>query len=332
MIRGVRSEVNLLWRSLGLRAGLAVFLPLLLTLPALSLSAQSSKSDPQVPAAATPAWQTAAGGKQEFEVASVRQSLPNSSIKTNFGLDFFEDTGRLNGLFSARTYLKVYIEFAYKIAEYREQEEMLERQLPSWANTAPFEIEARAEDNPTKDQVRLMMQSLLEERFKLRMRVETRQLPVYALVLVEPGKLGPGLQPHGAGTTCAERPQPDLGPTTSEKPPVFCGDDIWHEGSRVHVRMLDATMAHIAEMFTEAGVIQGDTDQQLVVDGTGLTGRFDLDLVCRQEANASVNAGPDSGGQTAVESMKKQLGLKLVKRTAPVPLYVIDHVERPMEN
>jgi uncharacterized protein (TIGR03435 family) len=85
-------------------------------------------------------------------------------------------------------------------------------------------------------------------------------------------------------------------------------------------------------MFTEAGVIQGDTDQQLVVDGTGLTGRFDLDLVCRQEANASVNAGPDSGGQTAVESMKKHLGLKLVKRTAPVPLYVIDHVERPMEN
>ncbi len=276
--------------------------------------------------------QTAAGGKQEFEVASVRQSLPNSSIRTNFGLDFFEDTGRLNGLFSANTYLKPYIDFAYKIAEYREQEEMFEKQLPSWANAAPFEIEARAEGNPTKDQVRLMMQSLLEDRFKLRMRVETRQLPVYALVMVEPDKLGQGLQPHRTGIACAERPQPNLGPAPSGKSPVFCGDDIWHEGSSVHARMLNATMAHIAEMFTEAGVIQGDTDHQLVVDGTGLTGRFDLDLVFRQEANASVNAAPDSGGQTAVEAMKKQLGLKLVKRMAPVPLYVIDRIERPSEN
>jgi uncharacterized protein (TIGR03435 family) len=274
----------------------------------------------------------AAGGKQEFEVASVRQSLPNSTIRTNFGLDFFEDTGRLNGLFSANTHLKPIIEFAYKIPEYREQEEMLEGQLPSWANAAPFEIEARAEGNPTKDQVRLMMQSLLEDRFKLRMRVETRQLAVYALVLVEPGKLGPGLQPHNAGTSCAERPQPNLGPAPSGKPPVFCGDDIWQEGGRVHARMLNATMAHIAEMLTEAGVIQGDTDQQLVVDGTGLTGGFDVDLVFRQQASASVNAGPDSGGQTAIEAMKKQLGLKLVKRTLPVPLYVIDHIERPTEN
>ena len=75
---------------------------------------------------------------------------------------------------------------------------------------------------------------------------------------------------------------------------MFCGDDIWQEGGRVHARMLNATMAHIAGMLTEAGVIQGDTDQQLVVDGTGLTGGFDVDLVFRQQASASVNAGPDS--------------------------------------
>ncbi len=285
---------------------------------------------PTTPVAAPP--QIAAGGKQEFDVASVRQSLPTSTIRTNFGLDFFDDTGRLNGLFTANAYLKPIVEFAYKIPEYREQEEMLERQLPSWATAAPFEIEARAEGHPTKDQVRLMTQSLLEDRFKLKMRVETRQLPVYALVLVVPGKPGPGLQPHNAGTSCAERQQPNLGPAPSEKPPVFCGDDIWREGGRVHARMLNTTMAHIAEMFTEAGVIQGDTDGQLVVDGTGLTGGFDLDLIFRQEASASVNAGPDSGGQTAIEAMKKQLGLKLVKRTAPVPLYVIDHIERPTEN
>ncbi|MFZ0340057.1 MAG: TIGR03435 family protein, partial [Terracidiphilus sp.] len=303
-----------------LQQGLLLLLALFISALLFSFAQCQAQS-----AAATPVWQTEAGGKQEFEVASVRQSLPNSTVRTNFGLDFFEDTGRLNGLFSANTTLKSYIEFAYKIAEYRKQEQMLEKELPSWANAAPFEIEARAEGHPTKDQVRLMMRSLLENRFKLRMRVETRPLPVYALVLVEPGKLGPELRPHDAGTTCVERSQPNLGPTPSGKPPVFCGDTIWREGGRAHARMLNTTMAHIAEMFTEAGVIQGDTDWQLVVDGTGLTGRFDLDLVFRQEANAGVNAGPGSGGQTAIEAMKKQLGLKLVKRTAPVPLYVIDH-------
>lgn len=324
MTGSVRPEAGLHWKPLELPTRLTIFLPLLL-LPAISLAAQS-------PAEAVPAWQTTAGGKQEFEVASVRQSLPGGITKTNFGLDLFEDTGRLHGMFSANTYLNAYIQFAYKLPACREQAEMLESHLPAWANAAPFEIKARAEGNPTKDQVRLMMQSLLEDRFKLRMRIETRQLPVYALVLVEPGKLGPGLHPHDAGTGCVERQQPNLGPTPSQKPPVFCGDDIWREGGRVHARMLNTTMAHVAEMFTEAGDIQGDTGQRLVVDGTGLSGRFDLDLVFRQEANASVNAGPDSGGQTAIEAMKKQLGLKLEKRTAPVPLYVIDHIEQPTEN
>jgi bla regulator protein blaR1 len=276
--------------------------------------------------------QPVADEKLQFDVASVRQSVPNSPIRTNFGLDFFEDTGRLNGLFRANASLKAYIEFAYKIPEYREQEDMLEKQLPSWTTEAPFAIEARAEGNPTKDQVRLMMQSLLEDRFKLKMRTETQQLSVGALVLVEPGKLGPELQRHRAGATCVERSQPNLGPVAKAKPPVYCGDDIWQEGGQVHARMLNTTMAHVAEMFTEAGVIQGDTEGRLIVDATGLTGRYDLDLVFRQEANAGVNAGPDAGGQTAIEAMKKQLGLKLVKRTAPVAVFVVDHIERPTEN
>jgi uncharacterized protein (TIGR03435 family) len=297
---------------------------ILLASPATALNAQAAN----VPASQS----TDPGDTMRFEVASVRQSAPNSPIRTNFGLDFFEDTGRLNGLFSANTSLKAYIEFAYKIPEYRQQLEILEERLPPWATAAPFAIEARTDGNPTKDQVRLMMRSLLEDRFKLSVHVETRRLPVYALVMVEPGKLGPGLQPHRAGSSCAERPQPNLGPPPSQKPSIYCGDNIWQQGSQVHARMLDATMAHIAEMFTEAGVLQGDTDQELVVDGTGLTGRYDLDLVFRQQASVNVNAGPDSGGQTAIEAMKKQIGLKLEKRTEAVPVCVIDHIERPSEN
>ncbi len=314
-------------RNSALKPRSPILVLLLLALAASMLNAQSAKN--QAPRSTTSDWQTAAVDKPEFDVASIRQSLPDSQIKTNFGLDFFEDTGRLNGLFSANTYLKAYIEFAYRIPEFREQEELLEKQLPAWAQAAPFAIEARAAGNLSKEQVRGMMRSPLEDRLRLKIHTETRQLAVYALVLAEPGKPGPGLRPHPPGAPCAERLRPHLGPAASQRPPVYCGDDIWQEGNQVRARMLNATMAHVAEMFTEAGVIQGDTDDRLIVDGTGLTGRYDLDLVFRQQASAGVNAGPDSGGQTAIEAMKKQLGLKLVKQTRPVSVFVIEHIERP---
>jgi uncharacterized protein (TIGR03435 family) len=98
----------------------------------------------------------------------------------------------------------------------------------------------------------------------------------------------------------------------------------------MHIRMLNATMKHFAEVLTEIGAAQGDTGGRLIVDETGLTGRFDLHLACSPQKNITAETG--SEGQTAIEAMKTQLGLKLVKRTAPVPLYVIDHVERPSEN
>jgi len=65
-------------------------------------------------------------------------------------------------------------------------------------------ISTRAEGNPTKDQMRLMMQSLLAERFKSKVNFETREASVFALTLVKPGKVGPGLRPHSAGPPCPE--------------------------------------------------------------------------------------------------------------------------------
>ena len=63
--------------------------------------------------------------------------------------------------------------------------------MAKWVSDGMFEIDARAEGNPTKDQMRLMMQSLLADRFKLAVHFEAREAPVFDLTLVKQGRTGP---------------------------------------------------------------------------------------------------------------------------------------------
>ncbi len=96
---------------------------------------------------------------------------------------------RNGGLFSATGFpLETYIFFAYKVNG--NQAQFLDAQLPEWAKTEPFDIQARAEGNPSKDQMRMMMRSLLQERCKLAARYEQREAPVFAFALVK-SKPGP---------------------------------------------------------------------------------------------------------------------------------------------
>jgi uncharacterized protein (TIGR03435 family) len=145
-----------------------------------------------------PQWQTAAGGKMSFEVASVRQDPSGKFMTPPYSIDSDDDYSSTGGLFTADAPLTTYISFAYKLDQ---MHSMLSR-LPKWASTEHFEIRARAAGNPTKDQVRLMMQSLLADRFKLAIHFETRELPVLALTLLKPGKLGLKLRPHAEGPAC----------------------------------------------------------------------------------------------------------------------------------
>jgi hypothetical protein len=83
--------------------------------------------------------------------------------------------------------LWIYIAFACKLPPNDEQTRAMLAHLPKWFGGF-FEIDARAKGNPSKDQMRLMMQSLLADRFKLAVHFETKEEPVYALTLVKPGK------------------------------------------------------------------------------------------------------------------------------------------------
>jgi bla regulator protein BlaR1 len=302
-----------------------------LLLSAASIATVAFAQSPSIPQ-----WQRAAGGTMSFEVASIRQSKLGAEVSNNGELDFSAAYPPTGGLLTTTSDLLGYIIFAYKIVD-TSQIPSLTNQLPQWAKTEEFDIQARAENhNPTKDQMRLMMQSLLADRFKLAIHTETRQLPIYALVLDKPGMPGPQLQPHPDDVPCAGANKPAPAGIVSE-PPSFCGAvQAWAVNNQRHVRMVDATMGQIAAFFAAMGGGQGGMDQRPVLDQTGLPGRFDFNIEFLPESKGprSPNTDdiPEAPGPTFTEALKNQLGLKLVKQTAPVDTFVIEHVERPSEN
>jgi hypothetical protein len=159
--------------------------------PAPTQKPSSAKSRPLLP------WEVAAGSRQEFDVISIREN--KSGVPWSGGdpqtanIPYGPDDNYRNsgGVFSATNYpLLNLIVFAYKV--WTPQGAALAASLPVWTNTAGFNIEARTDNhNVTKDQMRLMMQALLADRFHLVLHTETRQVPLYAAVLAKPGKLGP---------------------------------------------------------------------------------------------------------------------------------------------
>ena len=283
---------------------------------------------------AVPQWETAAGGKMSFEVASVRLSPPDASTRGTGFLIPFDVPPPKGGFLSANAHLFNYIGFAYKILD-TSQYLPLMAHLPKWAQTDQFDIEARAEGNPTTDQMRLMMQSLLEERFKLAIHTEPRQLPVYALVLDKPGKLGPQLLPHPDNVPCSDKPDKPVPVTPGAAPPPYCGIDAWRVNGRLHERMINVPMEQIASFLGGSAGFVGGKDPRPILDQTGLSGKFDVNIEFVKDSgglSTEIGSDSDASGSTFTGALKNQLGLKLMKQTGPVPVFVIDHVERPSEN
>jgi uncharacterized protein (TIGR03435 family) len=294
---------------------------------------------------AVPPWQTAAGGKMSFEVASVKQdTAPQSpsNTTTNVALgpgDYYSPTG---GFFSATNFtLNAYIAFAYKLTG--NQLRVLLPQLPKWVTSDRYDIQARAAGNPTKDQMRLMMQSLLADRFRLAVHYETRQLPVFALMLEKPGKMGPQFQAHPSDASCSSVPPSPTGPGAGQASsdtvaggfPITCGGVQPMQESapgRVRIGGRNVTMELIAA--TLPAMPGGGLDRP-ILDRTGLAGTFDFPLEWTPQQNdsaAGVASQPDDTGRTMLEALKEQLGLKLESQTGPVDVLVVDHIEEPSTN
>jgi bla regulator protein BlaR1 len=324
-------------RKLWSKAGASIAAAFLFALR-FAIPAGAQTTTPQPPSTHSqdiPDWQKAAGGKKSFEVASIRQSKPGTFAGSNFGLNTSEsfEAADPQGRLIADAPLAVYIEFAYKIKLTDEQGYSMLVRLPNWVSTDNFEINAKAEGNPTKDQMRLMMQSLLAERLKLAIHFETQQIPALALILDHPGKTGPKLRPHSEGPPC-EVPAALKETEPSSKnfvyPPIcnlVAASPKGNHGMLMGTR--NATMKQIGDAIASVG------DQgRPVVDRTGLRGRFDFTLEWTPDANSPVssNVGGFPAGKTfdLLEALKVQLGLKLKSTNATIRVPVIDRVERPI--
>jgi bla regulator protein blaR1 len=96
----------------------------------------------------------------------------------------------------------MYISFAYKLSLTPDHRHAMLARRPKWVDTDLFEIDAKYAGNPTKEQMRPMMQSLLAERFHLAVHYETQEMPVNALTLTKQGTWGPKLIRHADGPPC----------------------------------------------------------------------------------------------------------------------------------
>jgi uncharacterized protein (TIGR03435 family) len=309
---------------------------------AASLAAQAPAAQSPTAQAGPPQWQIDAGGKMEFDVVSVKQDTvapSRTTINSNIPLgpqDAFTPTG---GLLSSTNWpLFQYMVFAYKLTF--AQVESVQAQLPKWATTTRYDIQARASGNPTKDQFRLMMQALLADRFKLAIHYETKQLPVYALVLDKPGKLGPQLREHPADAPCSTAPpaggQQALLVPGADGFPQICGAMVLLQPTAPGRLRGGARNMPLAVLATSLSIPQMTGVDRPIVDKTGLKGTIDFAIEFTPQINGPLPPGanfqPDPNGPTFLEALKEQLGLKLEPQTGPVDTIVIDHVEQPSEN
>jgi uncharacterized protein (TIGR03435 family) len=258
------------------------------------------------PATASPQTSDKSTSMPIFDVASIRQNV--SSTDNHYHIYSSPNDGNFRAV---NITLKTLLNFAFAMPETRIVGG------PAWIDTDKFDIEAKADPdvsdrmkNLTSDQGRLqkqqMLQSLLADRFKLTVHRETRQLPVYALVLAK------------GGPKFAE--SKENGTTVSAK--------------RGHLIMQSRNSA--ATLAEELSKVLGRD----VLDQTGIEGRYSIDLKWTPDDSAAppptgqqqATPMPDASGPSIFTAIQEQLGLKLQPIKAPVQVLVIDHIEPPTPN
>jgi uncharacterized protein (TIGR03435 family) len=282
------------------------------------------------------------GGKlPSFDVIRVKPSAPETRPRTIFPLGPGDVYVKNGGHFAADGFpLASYLYFAYKVLG--NETNSVAEQLPGWALDDPYLIEARTDGDPakdTKDQMRLMMRSLLAERFGLKNHYETRQTPIFAVTLAKAGKPGPQLRPHSEAespcTTVLTAGTTQVGPrTVTGGFPRQCGGMLQMPAAaagRVRFGARNVTMAFIADQLTGLGNLG-----RPAIDRTGLTGTFDFALEFVPETSPGEPGGgdfpADPNGPTFSQAMREQLGLKLDSTKGPSRFLIIDSVGRPTEN
>jgi uncharacterized protein (TIGR03435 family) len=174
---------------------------------------------------------------------------------------------------------------------------------PGWIDTDRWDMNAQAERPSSIDELHVMLQNLLKERFKLQMHSETKEHPVYVLTV---DKGGLKMKPHEIGTA----------------------NDPWID--QPGVGKLNAKFTPMDYFAWRLSMIL----DRPVLDRTELKGGYDFDLSWTPDLPSGLPEGApvDTSGPTIFAALPKQLGLKLEPQRGPVEIMVIDHAEKPAGN
>lgn len=247
-----------------------------------------------------------------FEVAAIRPTDPDAPAG-------FRTRQASNGMLNIEGYsLPVLLQLAFGVKAYQITG------APPWVASARYDINAKASDPAAKDLWPLLI-PVLEERFQLKVHREPKEMSVYRLTVVRPGKLPEtqsdcfdpnGPLPPPRRTAAGQRP---LLPCGSAMPMFGFTSRLW--GTKVQ-------MTTVASALT-------DLVQKPVVDRTGIMGVFDLDLQFDRDEILPVPPRPANVPATAPNiftALQEQLGLKLESARDDVEVIVIDRIEPPSEN
>lgn len=261
----------------------------------------------------------ATGIRMAFDVASVKPSASGGDAASRFALGA-GDAFVPGDVFSAINQpLIAYLRFAFKLG----QSDL--SGLPSWIYDDRFDIEARSNVNATKDQMRLMMQSLLADRFKMRAHIEGQMRPVFELIRARRGRIGAQLRPHSSADACTL-----IGSGPSSIPCGRAGPVAASVAGHGRFAGRDVSVARLAVLFTSpfTGI------DRPVLDRTDLAGTFDFDVEWALPPDSVPGPGTsvEVPEPTFLQALQEQLGLRLKSARGRVEVRVIDHIEPPTAN
>ena len=201
---------------------------------------------------------------------------------------------------------------------------------PAWIDSELYDIEAKADGNPSRETMSgPMLQALLEDRFKLRIRRETKEVPVYALTVA---KGGPKLQAFHEGSCVSNDLEKPAASSPGQKRPILCGSySIGLKGSNL---TLDVHKRSVTEFSRQLHL------DRPVLDKTGIAGLFDFHLEFASDGTtagffppgyqAEPSDSPD--GPSIFTAIEAQLGLKLEPAKGPGEILIIENIEKPTDN
>jgi uncharacterized protein (TIGR03435 family) len=259
-----------------------------------------------------------------FAVASVRATDPSRELSGG-GTD-------LDSYRAERTTMDQVLDYAFGLGF---EHELVD--APAWVMHDRFDIQGKLDDeqvaslrklsrNDHEEQMRLMVQSMLAERFGLKYHFETRELPVYVLEVAKSGLKCARDTTSPPAISDPSRPRFRWSASPSPPPPPLG----WHppSPSEQKVQMQSLHMRTKGWPFwllvTSLGH-QPELEGRPLIDKTGLEGSYDCEMNWSQ-------AGSDGAGQFFFSAVRDQLGLTLQPAKGPVEVLVIDQISRPSAN